>query len=200
MKPCGVATLKVHRNGLTEELDFQIVDTTNRPLLSTETCEKLRLLKLTVAEAVQVNSVVTEQAPKAPLTKERILSEYKDMFEGLGHIGDSNSFVVDPNKPPVQHAPRRIPVSLQKEVKEKIAELEKKGIIQKVTEPTKWISCMVIVAKPGKIQICLDPQNRNKAIQRPKYQMPTLEEILPNLSKAKVFTTLDAKKASIRLV
>ena len=33
----------------------------------------------------------------------------------------------------------------------------------------------------------------NKAIQRPKYQMPTLEEILPKLSKAKVFTTLDAK-------
>ena len=33
----------------------------------------------------------------------------------------------------------------------------------------------------------------NKAIQRPKCQMPTLEEILLKLSKAKVFTTLDAK-------
>ena len=91
------------------------------------------------------------------------------------------------------HAPRRIPVTLQKEVKEKIAELEKKGIIQKVTDPTDWISSMVIVSKPGKIRICLDPRDLNKAIQRPKYQMPTLEEILPKLSKAKVFTTLDAK-------
>ena len=115
------------------------------------------------------------------------------MFEGLGHIGISSSFVVNPDHTPVQHAPRRVAVTLQKEVKEKIAEMEKKGIIQKVTEPTEWISSMVVVAKPGKIRICLDPRDLNKAIQRPKYQMPTLEEVLPRLSKAKVFTTLDAK-------
>ena len=104
-----------------------------------------------------------------------------------------SKYLVDPNHPPVQHAARRIPVTLQKEFKEKIAELDKKGIIQKVTDPTDWISSMVIVSKPGKIRICLDPRDLNKAIQRPKYQMPTLEEILPKLSKAKVFTTLDAK-------
>ena len=51
---------------------------------------------------------------------------------------------------------------------------------------------MVVLENPEKI-ICLDPQDLNKAIQGPKYQMPTLEEILPKLSKAKVFTTLDAK-------
>ena len=56
-----------------------------------------------------------------------------------------------------QHAPRWIPVTLQKEVKKKIAALEKKGIIQKVTDPTDWISSMVIVSRPGKIRICLDP-------------------------------------------
>ena len=52
---------------------------------------------------------------------------------------------------------------------------------------------MVIVAKSGKIRICLDPRDLNKALKRPKYQMPTLEEILPRLAKAKVFSTLDAK-------
>ena len=65
------------------------------------------------------------------------------MLIGLGHIGESSTFVPNPNHPPVQHAPRRITITLQKEVKEKIAELEKKGIIQKVTEPTEWISSMV---------------------------------------------------------
>ena len=68
-----------------------------------------------------------------------------------------SKYLVDPNHPPVQHAARRIPVTLQKEFKEKIAELDKKGIIQKVTDPTDWISSMVIVSKPGKIRICLDP-------------------------------------------
>ena len=45
MKPCGVATLKIHRNNTTKELDFQIVETVNKPLLSAETCVKLGLLK-----------------------------------------------------------------------------------------------------------------------------------------------------------
>ena len=169
------------------------MDTKNKPLLSSETCERLGLLKVTINEASEVNVVTAQDKPRVPLTRETILKEYKDVFEGLGHIGICSSFVVNPDHTPVQHAPRRVAVTLQKEVKEKITEMEKKGIIQKVKEPTDWISSMVVVAKPGKIRICLDPRDLNKAIQRPKYQMPTLEEVLPRLSKAKVFTTLDAK-------
>jgi hypothetical protein len=33
-----------------------------------------------------------------------------------------------------------------------------------------------------------------KAIKRVNYQMPTLDEILPELTDAKVFTTLDARR------
>ena len=84
--------------------------------------------------------------------------------------------------------PRRIAVTLHKEVKAKLEELEKKNILVKETEPTDWISSMVVLAKPGKIRICLDPKDLNKGIRRPKYQLPTLEEVLPKLSKAKVFT------------
>ena len=52
---------------------------------------------------------------------------------------------------------------------------------------------MVVVNTPNKIRICLDPKDLTKAVIRPKYQMPTLEEMLPKLSKAKVSSTLDAK-------
>ena len=37
------------------------------------------------------------------------------------------------------------------------------------------------------------PPDLNRAIKRPKYQMPTVDEVLPKLAKAKVFTVLDAK-------
>ena len=60
---------------------------------------------------------------------------------------------------PVQHTPRLVPVVLREEVKDKLLDLEKRGIIKKVTAPTEWISSMVIVAKPGKIRICLDPRD-----------------------------------------
>ena len=56
---------------------------------------------------------------------------------------------------------------------------------------------MLIKEKPnGKLLICIDPsQTLNKAIKRPKYTMPTIEERLPLLTKAKVFTVVDVSEA-----
>ena len=127
-----------------------------------------------------------------PLTEEDLFSKYHDVFTGLGHIGNVK-IVVDKNVTPVQHSPRRVPVALREDVKKKIIELQEKGIIKKAEEPSEWISNMVVVAKPNKIRICLDPKDLNKAVQRPKFQMPTLEELLPELSKARIFSSFDAK-------
>ena len=82
---------------------------------------------------------------------------------------------------------------MKERLKSKLEELTKQGIITKVQEPTAWISNIVTIMKPGKLQLCIDPRDLNKAIKRPKYQMPTLDEILPTLARAKVFTVLDAK-------
>ena len=82
---------------------------------------------ITVAEVISmpVNIAVSEAEKHIPLTKDKILKEYNDVFKGLGHIGDASSFVVNTNHSPTQHSPRRIAVALKKEVKEKIDELEK---------------------------------------------------------------------------
>lgn len=52
---------------------------------------------------------------------------------------------------------------------------------------------MLVVTKPNKIRICLDPRDLNEAIKREHYQMPTIEEITTRLTKAKKFTVVDAK-------
>ena len=44
----------------------------------------------------------------------------------------------------------------------------------------------------GKVRLCLDPRNLNKAIQREHYPMKTVEEVAAELSDAKVFSVLDA--------
>ena len=56
---------------------------------------------------------------------------------------------------------------------------------------------MLIEEKPhGKLRICIDPSHTiNKAIKRPKYAIPTIEERLPLLTKAKVFTIVDVSEA-----
>ena len=65
--------------------------------------------------------------------------------------------------------------------------------MEKVAIPTDLISSMVVVTTPNKTRICVDLKDLNKAVVRPKYQLPTLDELLPKLSRAKVFSTLDAK-------
>lgn len=43
--------------------------------------------------------------------------------------------------------------------------LESEQIIAKVTEPTPWVSSMVVVPKPdGTLRGCLDPRDLNKAV------------------------------------
>ena len=61
------------------------------------------------------------------------------------------------------------------------------------TEPTDWVSSVLLVAKPGKLRVCLDPRDLNIAIMREHYPMPMLEEISTRLGRASVFTVLDAK-------
>ena len=47
--------------------------------------------------------------------------------------------------------------------------------------------------KSGALRICIDPRPLNTALKRERYQLPVLEDILPELSKAKVFSTVDLK-------
>ena len=93
----------------------------------------------------------------------------------------------------IQHQPHKVRATLGDEVKVKLFAMKEKGVICKVTEPTDCISCMVTVHKPGQIRICIDQKDSNKALKRSHYQLPTIYEILPRLSKAKVFSVTDAR-------
>ena len=66
-------------------------------------------------------------------------------------------------------------------------------ILAPITEPAQWVSSMLVIVKPKKFHICLDPRDLNKAIRREHYQMPTMEEAATRLSQAKKFTVVDAK-------
>ena len=115
------------------------------------------------------------------------------MFEGLGCLPGEYHLEVDPNITPVKHTPRRVAIPLKAELKAHIEELEKMQVLKKVTEPTDWISSEVVVRKGSKLRLCIDPKDLNKALKRSHYPMPTIEEILPELSKAKVFSVADAR-------
>ena len=107
-------------------------------------------------------------------------------------VGPELHLEVDPNCPPVQLPPRKIPESLKQSLREHLDDLIKRDVIERVNGPTAWVSAIVVVAKPnGKIRLCQDPRPLNKALKRCHHPIPTIDDVLPELSNAKVFTKVD---------
>ena len=173
-------TLDCQYNGASHSLNFKIIRGTQKPLLSGTTCEKLGLITVNAVNIVAEN-------------EDHVTSQFSNVFQGFGCLAGNYHVDVDPLVKPVQYLLRRVPLVLKDRLKAKIDDLEQRKIIEKVQCPTPWISSMVTVVKPNKLQICIDPKDLNKAIKCPNYQMPILDEILPKLANAKVFSVLDAK-------
>ena len=67
-------------------------------------------------------------------------------------------------------------------------------------EPTDWVSSMIAAKKPdGDIRLCNDPHHLNITLKRSHYPLPVIEEILPELSKAKVFSKVDLKEGFLQV-
>ena len=95
----------------------------------------------------------------------------------------------------VVNPPRTIPAALRDRVKPELEDVEKRRVIRRVEEPTDWMSSMAIVEKPdGRLRICLDPRDLNKAIKREHFQLPTIQDITTRMANAKWFTKLDANR------
>ena len=83
-----------------------------------------------------VNKTDPQMRSKADqgLTKEFILSEYADVFEGLGKMEGKLHFEVDETVQPSIMPPR--PIAVKGKLKSELQRLEDKGVIKKITEPT----------------------------------------------------------------
>ena len=112
----------------------------------------------------------------------------------MGKLRGQYKLEVEENAEPVVHPPRRVPIALKDKLKQELERLQDLGIITGVTESTSWVSSLVIVHKPnGQIRVCIDPKDLNCVLRRSHYPTPTIDEILPELARAKVFSTTDVK-------
>ena len=129
-----------------------------------------------------------------PVSIEQLDKEFPENFTGTGKLPGQYNIEVDPNVKPKIHPPRKVPVALKEKLKKELDRLESQDIIAPIKdEATPWVSSMVVVDRPHRTRICLDPKDLNMAIQRCHYPMPTIEDILPELNNAKVFSVMDAK-------
>ncbi|XP_063635188.1 uncharacterized protein K02A2.6-like [Cydia splendana] len=178
----GKCYLKVSCKGNTHFLKFIIADVDSCPVLGRSSCVELNLVKLIMS--------ISEHSPS-----EKILDEFLDIFEGMGCLPGEYKIQLKNDVSPVVHAPRKLPLALKDQIKNKLDEMEREGIISKVEGPTDWVNSMTVVKKPnGDLRLCLDPRDLNKAIRREYFKLPTFEEITAELLGAKYFSTLDAKQ------
>jgi len=65
------------------------------------------------------------------ITSAKFIEQYDNAFKGLG---DKYHIDIDKSIPPIQHVPRRVPMTMKESLKQKLTELAKQGIITKVEE------------------------------------------------------------------
>lgn len=171
----GAFTAEIELDGRHNTVDFYVIKGEGKVLIGRDTAIAMEILK--------IGSTVHEI----------------DMEKKVKKMGKIKGVVIDiPIKidaKPVVQPYRRIPVALEKAVDAKIDELLEQGIIERVNEPSKWVSPMVVVPKGDDVRICIDMRRANEAFERENHPLPTIEDFLPHLGKGKVFSRLDVKNA-----
>ncbi|XP_055598551.1 uncharacterized protein K02A2.6-like [Uranotaenia lowii] len=200
IKVLGQIKIPCRRLGRKFLLVLQVVDVDHRPLLSAKASRELGLVKFcnSVSFDDQQSASTNNQLFNVYRVKaQKIVDDHRNLFEGYGRLPGTVTLEIDSSITPSIQPPRRVPIAMRSQLKTELENLEKDGIITKETTHTDWVSNIVIVQRNGPgtgIRICLDPVVLNKALKRPNLQFVTLDEILPELGKARVFSTVDAKK------
>ena len=127
--------------GGTEQHLLSVTDRADVPLLGHNGCDKLNLVK-----RVYLCQPMRQQQ-RLSLTKYEMISEYKDVFTGVGQYEIEYNIELIENAQGVIQPPRNIPHSIQPKVKEALDGLKAQNIIADEDIPTDWVSNLVIVEK-----------------------------------------------------
>ena len=195
----GKCYLRCQYKGESEVLEFQVVET-GKSLLGCTNCKSMTLITFHNVDQLRTYPIndASPQSSLHGLTSDQIFEKYSKCFDGLGRISDPYHIKINPDATPVVHPPRKLPSALRDRVQNELQDMESRGIIKKVNEPTAWVNSMVVNEKrSGKLRICIDPRDLNKALRREHYQHDqNLERVLNRVTDINM--TLSKDKCQFR--
>jgi len=204
----GEVNLKCKINGISVNSKFIVVPLNVKPVLGLHTSYQLGLVKpkqsaSAVCENSEVCRVSTSENRESKVDYvtntfryDELCKEFKDVFSAkeVGLINQPYDIKLKENVTPAVHAPRKTPFTLTDKVVKELKRMEDLNVLKKVDEATEWVNSMTVTEKPGgKIRICIDPTDLNRAIIREHSPLPTDEEIMTRLGGSKIFSKLDAR-------
>ena len=131
-----------------------------------------------------------------------ILEIHADIFkEGLGCCNKvTATLTLQDEAMPKFCKPRRLPFAIKPTVGAELDQLEKNGVIEKVSQ-SDWATPIVVVRKPGgKIRVCGDFKvTVNPVLKNDVYPLPLLEELFHKLNGGTKFTKLDLADAYLQI-
>ena len=188
MKAYGTIVLNCSYKGMVRDIEFQIInDDREFALLGKQECVNFDLVR-------RVNNVNEN-------SNSDLSMKYKDVFsDTVGCVPGEVNIKLNPEVEPIVCPARPIPAAIRSQVKKELDHLENCGIIKKVTEPTQWVNPMVCVRKSnGRIRLCIDPFQLNKAILREHFPMSSIDDICTRLNGSQYFSVLDANMGYYQL-
>ena len=116
-------------------------------------------------QASQFNPIYVEPGSIRINSTRDLQTLYPNSFNQIGDMSGKYDIKTDLRVPPVQYRRCKVPIEHKAEIKKELNEMVHQGIIAKQMEPTPWVSSLTYPKKPnGKLRICLDPKDLNKAI------------------------------------
>ncbi|XP_055634002.1 uncharacterized protein K02A2.6-like [Toxorhynchites rutilus septentrionalis] len=174
LKVKGMFNAEIEAGDNTTKAKFYVVEGGKQCLLGEETARELQVLK------IGFNVGAIDQSPKEFPKVKGVLLEIP----------------IDPTVQPVQQPYRRAPITLEGLIAEKLQFLLEQGIIERVTQPSAWVSPLVPVLKDsGEVRLCVDMRRANRAVLREKHPLPVIEELLGSINGAVRFSKVDIKDA-----
>ena len=182
LKTAGTFQTTIQVGDQISEAEFIVIEGSGQALLGRDSSIKLGILTL-----CQVNHINTDQ----------ILGQFPELTNGFGKLEDFQLKIpIDDIVKPVIQPMRRVPYQLREKLDDKLIELEKLQIIEKVEGPSPWVSPIVCIPKEEKdIRLCVDMRRANEAVLREIHPIPTIEEIMQDFNSSTIFSKLDIKWA-----
>lgn len=167
------------RNKRKYSVEFLVYDDNYTPILGLRASEAMGLVAVRDDNFERISMVTKE--------------EFEHVFNGeLGSLPGVHHLNTDPSAKPVVMPARRIPIAIQLKLREELTRLQSLGVIEPVDEPTPWVSQVVeTLKKKGKLRVCIDPHELNKALQKEHFILPILEYALHELRHSTIFSEAD---------